>query len=671
MKSASAAVIGSLYLSASAGAIKVSSESHVSPVTKVVTLLKDLKVKLDKDGKADQADYDKYKKWCGDVQKSKADLIEEQTRTIKTLTTEITEGEAKDEKLEEDIEETVEEEHKNEDASDEGSNDRSNDNHERQDEKAHNTKNLVDLKDAADVLTKAAKPSDTTAGGYTAKSDRIMGMVTDQAETTQEEEETESKVEAKAQANFDGWITDMKAELGLLKKQEKKERTEEAETDEEIAEDTEMKEDTAEQREADAAFLKEAEESCERRDSEFTQRSKLRAQELSGVDKALEILASKADLLENTFTDVPGAPDASFLQISQSNAGSAKKSAYSALKAKVQQTQSHRLAALAAQVQMAPPGAFGSVLKAIDDMMAELKAETATDKKKKDHCKREYQSVATKSSNLGFLIQKNDATIDKIDSRLEELSENYAEAGKEVEQIDAELKAMEDLRNEQHTNFQNDKADDELAISTLQETMKALASYYDEHTGGFESFIQVDPSKMSKKRRELKKKEHQYTLTDEASQKGASSGVLAILQRIVVNLEDEISDGKKTEADNLISYEKESGLLKATKDKLVKKMTSIENMKAKNQEKKSDEEDTKDSNNDQLDGQKSYKASIKEECDWMLAQFEYRVARRTAEMDGLVRAKELLNGASFVQEAKDKKAAKSTAGTLASYLLRK
>eukprot|EP00933_Yihiella_yeosuensis_P069759 TRINITY_DN766_c1_g1_i1.p1 TRINITY_DN766_c1_g1~~TRINITY_DN766_c1_g1_i1.p1 ORF type:complete len:669 (-),score=234.33 TRINITY_DN766_c1_g1_i1:355-2361(-) len=660
----------SLYLLASpAGAIKLGGDrGDQSPVSKVVTLLKDLRGKLDKDGAADQKDYDKYMSWCGEIQASKADLIKEQTRTIKTLTTEIDEGEALDKKLEGDIKETVEEEHENEEASDTGTRDRSDDNHERQDEKAHNTKNMVDLKDAADVLTKAAKPSDTTAGGYTAKSDQIMGMITDQAETTQEEEETDSKVEAKAQANFDGWITDMKAELGLLHKQEKKERNEEADTDQEIAEDTEMKEDTEAQRQADSQFLKEAEESCAKRTEEFTYRTKLRKQESDGVDKALQLLDEKKALFDQTFTDVPGAPK-SFLQVSESKFASASLAAYSALKVKVQQTQSRRLAALAVQVQMAPPGAFGSVLKAIDDMMATLKEESATDKHKKDHCKNEYQDVAKKSSNLGFLIQKNDATIDKIDARLEELGENFAEAEEEVKQINIQLKEMEDLRNEQHQNFKDDKADDELAVQTLKETSEALAAYYEERTGGFKSFIQVDPSKMSKKRRDLKRKEHQYTLTDEAEQKGAASGVLSIMERIITNLEDEISDGKKNEADNLIRYEKESGLLKATRDKLLKKMTSIENMKATNSEKKSDEEDAKSANNDELDGQKKYKASIQEECDWILAKFEERVAKRAAEMDGLVRAKELLNGASFVQQQKTQKESEPRSGSLAHYLV--
>lgn len=666
-------VLATSSVIALAGAVKFSNTNADSPVSKVVTLLTDLKVKIAKDGELDKTDYDKYMNWCTEVQKSKKELIEEQSRTITTLEAEIVEGEAIDAKLEEDIEETVEKEHENEGASKEGAKDRTNDNHERQDEKAGNEKNLVDLKSATDTLKSAAPAGDTTAGGYTAKSDQIMGMITDQAETVQEEEETASKVEAKAQANFDGWITDMKAELGLLKKQEKKERKDEAETDEEIAQDTEMKDDTEEQREADAAFLKEAEKSCADREAEFQHRTKLRIQELEGVDQALKILDEKKDLFGKTFTKVPGAPTSFFQFSSSTEAHQAAISAYSALQAKVIQTHSTRLARLAVLVQKATPEAFGGVLKAIDDMMVTLKEEGASDKSKKDHCKQEYQGISKRVSNLGFLIQKNSATIDKIDARVEELNAEYAECEGEVTKLNEELKAMEDLRLEQHTNFQNDKADDETAINTLKETTSALSSYYEEHTGGVGagSLVQYDPSKMSEKRKTLKRKEHQYTLTHSAEEKGAASGVVEILARIITNLEDEIADGQKTEAENQLAYEKDSGLLNESKDMLLKKMTSIENMKAQKAAAKSEEEDIKAGNEDSLKGQNQYKESIQEECDWILAKFTERFNKREAEMDGLVRAKELLSGASLVQQAKKKSSDAPKEGSLMKYLVRK
>eukprot|EP00933_Yihiella_yeosuensis_P032210 TRINITY_DN257_c1_g1_i1.p1 TRINITY_DN257_c1_g1~~TRINITY_DN257_c1_g1_i1.p1 ORF type:complete len:675 (-),score=241.21 TRINITY_DN257_c1_g1_i1:166-2190(-) len=659
-----------------ADAVKIRDEPG-SPVSKVVTLLQDLRSKIEKDGDVDEKDYEKYKCWCKEVQKSKAELIKEQTKTIKTLTTEIAEGEAIDEKLEENIEHIVEEEDDNIEGSKEGSKSRAHDNHERQEDKAMNTKTLTDLKSAEDTL-KSAGPSNPSSSGYQPKSATIMGMITDQAETTQEVEETESKIEAKAQANFDGWITDMKAELGLLKTQEKREKTEEAATDEEIAEDTEMKEDTEEQRIADGKFLKEAEQSCADRAIEFTDRVKLRSQEMTGVNKALEILDSKRALFDKTFTSVPGAP--SFLQISgaavavtdqkgKSSAAAAVQNAYAVLKAQIAKTHSSRLAAVAVLVKKAAPeGGFAGVVKSIDGMLVTLKEEAALDKSKKDHCIKEYSTIGKKVSNLGFLIQKGSASIDKLGAKLEHLSTEQSKAHAEVASIESELSDMKKLRIEENQDFLAAKAEDQTAINVLKETSEALKQYYNEHTKPAAALVEYDPSKMSKKRKILKRKEHQYTLTDEASQEGAADGILAIMERITENLADEIADGQKAEADSQLEYEKSRSLLEESKERLVKKLTSIANMKATSSAKKSDVEDSKDSNTASLESENAYKASIKEECDWMLTKFDERSQKRAAEMDGLVRAKEILAGASFVQK-KGQQEDGPKSGSLMAYLM--
>jgi hypothetical protein len=46
-----------------------------------------------------------------------------------------------------------------------------------------------------------------------------------------------------------------------------------------------------------------------------------------------------------------------------------------------------------------------------------------------------------------------------------------------------------------------------------------------------------------------------------------------------------------------------------------------------------------------LQDAQDYKASIKDDCDWLLGSFQERVDKRKAEMNGLVTAKEYLQGA--------------------------
>ena len=48
----------------------------------------------------------------------------------------------------------------------------------------------------------------------------------------------------------------------------------------------------------------------------------------------------------------------------------------------------------------------------------------------------------------------------------------------------------------------------------------------------------------------------------------------------------------------------------------------------------------------------TYGSGSQEECDFILENFDDRAADRAGEMEGLTRAKELLSGASLVQEQK-------------------
>lgn len=108
------------------------------------------------------------------------------------------------------------------------------------------------------------------------------------------------------------------------------------------------------------------------------------------------------------------------MQLSATSATSATlklQSALEVLKAKAQQTQSVRLALVASEVQNAlPEGAFTTVLAEIEKMFEKLKGEAASDTKKKNHCKSEYHSITKKSNNYAFLIQKQTAEIETLET---------------------------------------------------------------------------------------------------------------------------------------------------------------------------------------------------------------------------------------------------------------
>ena len=62
-------------------------QDHQSPVDKVVTLIEDLKAKIDADGATEQKIYDKFACWCESTTQRKADAIDTGKETIGKTTT--------------------------------------------------------------------------------------------------------------------------------------------------------------------------------------------------------------------------------------------------------------------------------------------------------------------------------------------------------------------------------------------------------------------------------------------------------------------------------------------------------------------------------------------------------------------------------------------------------
>merc|ERR1719221_1491163 len=121
---------------------------------------------------------------------------------------------------------------------------------------------------------------------------------------------------------------------------------------------------------------------------------------------------------------------------------------------------------------------------------------------------------------------------------------------------------------------------------------------------------------------------------------------------IIQDAEDEITNAKKAEAKSQMEYEEEMATAQKLVDDLTDRKVTLEEIIAKRQEDKEEEnKDMKENNKDRTD-ELDYKAKIKPDCDWILKAFDQRAAARAAEMDGLTSAKEFLAGKVALVEKK-------------------
>mmetsp|Transcript_130736 Transcript_130736/g.244607 ORF Transcript_130736/g.244607 Transcript_130736/m.244607 type:complete len:726 (+) Transcript_130736:85-2262(+) len=699
--------ICSLCILSSAAALTFRTKAQTgSPVERVVTLLKDLASEIETDSKVEQKMYDKYACWCEKTAKRKATDIEDGLDDMRALSQEILtlKGLVATRKAE--IAERAQQIADTEAAMEEATNLRSKQNSAFMAESAEMKDALAALQSAITVLVKATLPGaaslvqeesmarsrmairavlnalpsrvdlpvdhvsmlstfTTAASGYAPQSATIQGILSDMYTTFSADLESSTKLEAERNADYELEMSLKAKTKADLEKVKARKEAELAEAEANLADASKEYDDTFGQKEADIKLFDETKKACTVKFEEWSLRKELRAEEVAGIEKAIEILT--ADEARDTFqvaikpgketgADASIDPLASFFQVSNvvdATAPSVK--AYNVLKARATKSHSLRLAMLAVQVRTAKVGHFDGVIKAIDEMMDTLKTEGAADLDKKTTCLDEYQEINLTVSDLDWKIEVNDATIAKLEAKIEKLTKSKLETIAEIDATNNYITAITKIRDEQHDEFVKSKADDQQAVGLLTEAKTALFAYYKNRS------IEIGPIQGAIKGLSLRQAQDPVfsvsedqapdaTLSGKGSHKGEAKDILSLMTYLIEDLEDEIRNGVTTEASQQAAYEEEKATALNLIDKLEEKKLSLEKAISKAGEDKVAEETLKGGNLGDKAAQESYHSDIKPDCDWIIGAFDKRAEARAAEMTGLTEAKEYLAGQSSLLE---------------------
>jgi hypothetical protein len=672
-----------------------------SPVEKVVNLLTTLKAQVEKDGKAEQQIYDKYACWCEKTSKRKAEDIVEAQEDLRALGQKILTLKGKIATLAAEITELTKKIKDNEAEQEELTAVRQKENAAWMAESVETKQALAALQEAITVLAKATTPkksaellqeslqtrgkqaiksviealpskhslslskvallSDFMSGkaGYAPQSATIQGILSDMYLTFSSDLESSTLEEANRNHDYEKLYASIEKENNELKATRSRKESEKADAESILADTTKTYDDTEKQMKADMEFFDQTKAACESKHEEWTTRKELRDQELEGISKAIEILSSDdaRELFDKsikpgveTFLQVASTP--SLLQDS-TNAPNVR--AYNALKDQVKKSHSIRLAALAVRIRTAKYGHFEPVIKAIDEMLQTLKEEGAADLAKKTQCLDEYQEITKTVKDLDWKIKNNKAKIAKLEELIalrtkekEETIEKIAETKKYIEDITAERKA----ENEAYLEA---KKDDEDAIALLEQAKEALTAYYKKNgikmgkIQGSVKLLQEDP--------EFAISEDQApdaTFSHKGNRKLESKDIVSIMQYIIEDLRDELSNEKEAEAKSQMEFEAELATAEQLVSDLEAKKVTLEEIIAKRETDKKEEHEDMDENNADRTSELDYKAKIKPDCDWILKAFDQRAIARAAEENGLLSAKEYLAGQVTLVEKSDK-----------------
>jgi len=684
-----------LLLIASLGLVAGTASQTGSPVERIVKLLEELKGKTEGDHKVEQQIYDKYACWCEKTSTRKANDIVQAQEDLRALGQRILKLKGRIATRTAEIAELTENIKENEKEQETMTAVREKQNKAWSEESAEVKQALAALQSAIKVLSEATTPSlmqvsqqmrksavesvlntlpskiglpiekmsllsefVSAKAGFAPQSATIQGMLGDMYLTFSNNLESSTNDEAQQNHDFEQQYATLEEENNKMKKTRARKETEKAEAEAMLADTTKAYDDTEKQMKADTEFFDQTKAACQSKHEEWTLRTKLRNEELDGIDKALEILTS--DEARELFAKSIKPGVETFLQIAstpallQDSASAPAARAYNALKAQVKKSHSIRLAALAVEIRTTKAGHFDEVIKAIDEMIQTLKDEGAADLDKKTQCLDEYQKITKTVNDLDWKIKNNVAKIAKLEKLIELRTKEKEETIEKIGETQQYMKDITAERKEENDAYLQAKKDDEDAKALLEKAKEAFSSYMknnDIKTGPIQGSVKL-----------LQEPEFTRSADDapdasfggKGNNKLKSKGILSLFDYIIEDLADELANEKKAEAKSQEEYEAELATAQKLLDDLKAKKVTLEGIIAKRNEDKEEENKDMKENNKDRDAELAYQDKITPDCDWILKAFDQRADARAAEMSGLSTAKEFLAGKTALIEQSSK-----------------
>jgi len=646
------------------------------PVSKVITLLKDMLKQLEKEAEEDEEIYDQLACWCETNDKEKTKSIADAEAKIEDLTTKIEELTASSARLNTEIKNLEKEVAENQEALDQATAIRQKELAEFNAEEKDALQAISALKSAVTVLSKhhdsallqlpkshlqgiastiqyqmskhntvlqgvlthterraiaafIQSPEDyfdaspTFKQSYAPQSGEIFGILKQMKESFETNLSDSQKEEMANQKAYEDLKAAKTEEIKAGQDQIDTKTQELASTDEKLAESKESLEDTKTSLSADEEFLMMLKEKCSTTDAEWEERQKTRQLEMEACSKALAVLSSDDahDLFTKTFNPA----------FVQTEARSERRSkAAAVLSAVAKKLNSPRLSAIATKIRL---DAFTKVKKAIDDMVAQLLKEKADEIKHKDFCVEEFNTNQLQTEKKDREKEDLIALIEDLELTIKTLTSEIDTLKSEVAEMQVQMKRAGEDREKQNKEFQQTVADQRASQKLLTAALNILKGFYEKKA----AFLQKQEPAGPPPPPGFK----------DYKKNAAAGGVMGMIQQIINDAKAMEAEAIRAEEDAQKAYE---DFVKETNASIETKTKEIIN---KSEEKAKAETDLTQANEDkesvllELEQLSNYNAELHQSCDFVMKNFEIRQTARDEEIEALKQAKAILSGADF------------------------
>mmetsp|Transcript_43615 Transcript_43615/g.81440 ORF Transcript_43615/g.81440 Transcript_43615/m.81440 type:complete len:687 (-) Transcript_43615:92-2152(-) len=653
-------------------------EAKNRPVTKVLTLLKDMLKQLEKESAEDQEIYDELACWCKTNDKGKAEAISDAEDKIDILSDQISELTATSARLTNEIENLEKEIAANEAALAKATSVREKQLAAFTEEEKDLLESISSLSEALNVLSKhkaasfmqvqhksmrdvgvslqkmmkkhapllsgvltrkerraiasfVQAPQDyfdatpTFKQSYGAQSGEIFGVLGQLKESFEGDLASSQKDEETDQASYEGLkkAKTKEIESGMAMVDDKKDQL--AETDEKNSAQKQDLEDTENALSADSKFLATLKQKCSQTDLEYEERLKTRRLEIEAVSKALVVLSGDdaLDLQSRTF---------SFTQKASSAHSSRQAKASAFLTTVAKRLNNPRLATLAVRVRL---DAFTKVKKAIDGMIVKLLEEKEAEIKKKDFCVDELNTNQLQTEKKTRDKEDLIAKIEDLESTIKSLTDTIANLKAEIAEMQVQLKRAGEDREKENKEFQDTVADQRETQKLLAQALTYLKGFYAKAAAAALVQKQEPAGPPPPPGFETYKKS------------AASGGVMSLIEQIMSDAKAMEDEAIKSETDAQKAYEAFVTNTNASIEANSKDIVNKSEAKAKAEKDLVDAKEDKANVEMDLEQLATYKAELHTDCDFVTTNFEIRQTARDQEIEALKQAKAILSGAKF------------------------
>jgi hypothetical protein len=392
----------------------------------------------------------------------------------------------------------------------------------------------------------------------------------------------------------------------------------------------------------DQKYVADVSAQCELKDQEFEVRSKTRADEITALNKAVEIISGQA---------VKGSGEKHLPQLLQAKRVTpleAMTQATQLLQSDADRVNSKVLSLVAMRVAenpMSRPGVnkpLAKVIQMIKDMIMKLKDERNAEAEQKAYCNTELKKNEQRRTSLTSQQEKLQASVDGLTARTAKLSE-------EIGTLNGEVQALQDAIAEATKQRQAEAAENTQTIADAKAGQQAVASAITvlrDFYGGAADATALTQALPSRNVKAIKQEDMPQTWDKPyTGQQGGNTGVIAMMEVIQTDFSRLESDTQSAEAEQsrlFTQFKDESETTIAEKTADIEDRTS---QRTRDETKLSDDSKELNSVSSELSAADETYNKLKPVCVDTGLSYEERVAKRAEEIQSLKEALQILNSA--------------------------